>query len=131
MKIYRITIIILLFFFAINIKAQNDFTIKINENEVNNALNAIIAARGLNFGDYTGGFGLADWYANINGASIDILTNNQVKINVTDMAIAADINIAVLSFTSVEHLSGEINGIIKIIGNQTDGYELVIDLTDI
>lgn len=50
------------FLLSMKVNAQYDASVKINETEINNILNALVEAHGINFGDYTGNLGLAAWY---------------------------------------------------------------------
>lgn len=127
----KILSVFLFLFCATIVTAQDDFDVKLSETEINNTLDAIIAARGFNFGDYTGQFGLSYWIANIDAAHVDILPNNQIKLIVDDMYFLANIDLALFSFTTTEHISGAFKGEIIMQGDETNGYNLILHLNSV
>ncbi|MBN2571858.1 MAG: hypothetical protein JXA68_06990 [Ignavibacteriales bacterium] len=132
MKILQKILFVCLFLFCVvNTTAQDDFDVKISESEVNNLIDAIIGARGFNFGDYSGGLGLAYWIANINDANINILPNNKIELNVTNMYFIINIDLALLEFDVTEHISGTFNGELLVQGDENNGFKIIIRINSI
>jgi len=123
----KLVIVIVLMFTTVCIKAQDDFDIKLSETEINKTLDAIIAARGLNFGEhYDPVVGINYWIANVNAAHIDIQPNNQIKLVIEDIYFLTEIDLTLVEFTVTEHFSGNINAEFVLEGNETDGYNIVL-----
>jgi hypothetical protein len=133
MKLIKKLLLVITCFCALNINAQEDFKIKISESEINKALEAFIAARSFNFGDFTADSTgvLQYWVGNVNSATIDLISTNRFKLYVTDMRMMVNIDAVALDFDVVEHMSGEFDGEINLVGNANDGYRLMIEFTDI
>ncbi len=85
MKTIKLLIMIILLSFGVKTFAQDDFDVRLTETEINKTLDAIISARGLNFGEYNGEDGIHHWIANINAAHVDILPGNIVHLVVDDL----------------------------------------------
>jgi hypothetical protein len=100
----KIIIFLVLLTTVVNISAQDDFDVKLSEAEINKTLNAIIAARGLNFGEYKGG-DINHWIANIDAAHIDIQPNNIVKLVVDDLYFLVEIDLGLFDFTTTIKLN--------------------------
>ena len=132
MKLIKKILYVFIFMFcATNIFAQDDFDVKISETEVNEAIDAIIEARGLSFGSYNGTGSLNAWYANIGDAHIEILPNNVVNFVVDDMYFVAEINFTLFNFSIVNHIGGTFHGEIILDGNNTDGYKALLKINSL
>ncbi len=126
-KIFSSKIILFLFItflLSMRINAQYDASVKINETQINNILDALVEAHGINFGDYTGNLGLAAWYVNVDAASVNIQPNNVIILDV-NLVLVAEIDIYLLSFPAVDHQQLSISGHVEIQGDLQNGYKLV------
>lgn len=112
------------FLLSMKVNAQYDASVKINETEINNILNALVEAHGINFGDYTGNHGLVAWYANVDAASVNIQPNNIITLN-ANLALVAEIDIYLLTFPAVDHQQLSVTGHVEIQGDLQNGYKLV------
>jgi hypothetical protein len=83
----------------------------------------LIEARGLNWGEYLGGIFDA-WFVNVDAASVDILPNKILKINVT-LAAYAGFDLEILTPSLVVHPVGTFTGNISLIGNNINGFKLL------
>lgn len=124
--------LLLLLIWAKNTHAQSDFDIRLTETEIDNTFETLIAARGLNFGEYiTGGTGLSSWIGDVKAAHINILPNNQIEIHIDDMRFEADINVVTFDFQIVADISGVLNGEIVVEENEINGINAVIHISSI
>lgn len=122
---YLISLIIL---FTTTVSAQYDVNIRINESNINELFRIVTDAHGLNYGEVNHySTGLQAWYGNLDNATVNINTNNNVQIN-TNFAVVGQISLPWFgSFPSAIHVSPFINGSINIVGSQSDGYTLRFD----
>ncbi len=131
MKTIKLLIMIILLSFGVKTFAQDDFDVRLTETEINKTLDAIISARGLNFGEYNGEDGIHHWIANINAAHIDILPDNIVHLVVDDLYFLVNIDVVAFDFNTTEHFGGVINGEFVLEGNETEGYKIVLQLNSV
>lgn len=80
MKNIKIFSLLFLFLFTSLSKAQPDIQFKIPQTSLNEALNTLIEARSLNFGDYSGTWITDGYFINIDAAQIHISNNNTAYI---------------------------------------------------
>lgn len=125
---FKISIMLFLLLASFTKSQQYDLTVKLNETEINKLFSALVYARGINFGDYYGTYGLSNWFVNVDNASIDILPNQQAKINMS-ISCAARLNLLLISPVVVTHASGAIWGSFVLQGNQQTGFKFIFQPT--
>ncbi|NLT52278.1 MAG: hypothetical protein GXX85_15345, partial [Ignavibacteria bacterium] len=130
MKIFKLNRLIaiikyiVLFFIVFRpyVFGQQDLTIRLNENDLNQAISTLVDARAINFGDYTGAFIASAWFINLEYGSVDIKSNNQITIHAKVEARAVNI-IKIIESVTV-NVDLDINGILRL-DQLEDGYKLV------
>ncbi|MFC1546455.1 3-coathanger stack domain-containing protein [bacterium] len=123
-KIFLVTAALILCSIFVRAEDLGDIRLRINESIANETFKAMIEARGLNFGDYTGGYGLDAWYVNVEDASFDIKPGNKVEIDISVKAYAR-IDCWLFQVKIIENARGILEGKIERRGNEQDGYTLV------
>jgi hypothetical protein len=129
MKISKNIIVVLLFIQMLGnlLHAQNDMSIRINETNLNAALDAVVEARGINYGEYGPDIMFTEaWYINVDDAEIDILSNNEVALWI-DITLNAELDFELVTPASVTHGAGIVICDILFEGNYNDGYSILLD----
>jgi hypothetical protein len=111
-------------FLSITVKSQNNVNIVFNETSLNNTIDVIKTARGINFGDYLNQNGLNAWFLNLNDAQVDIQPNNTVVINNIIIAGGVDLQLWTFEKTSTGDITGSITGQFSVKGSPSEGYFL-------
>ncbi len=100
-----------------------DFRVRMDEASFNNALAAITAARGINFADYSGNFGLSAWYINLENATLDLQPNNQVVLHARARSVSM-IDLWLFDFVIVENVDAVLIGNL-VVDPLDGGFRLV------
>ena len=119
-------ILCLSLFLSIAVNSQNSVNVVFNETELNNAIKVIKDARGVNFGDYLGQYGLNAWFLNLDEVQVDIQPNNKVVLNNVKLTGSADLDLWVFNWKPSGEIYCTIVGEFKIGFSISGGYYLQI-----
>ncbi len=102
--------------------AQQDVQVKLDAADLNEAIAAIVDARGFNFGDYTGSIIPDPWFVNLDGGTVDIKNGNALTIHANVVATSVDVW-GVINNVTV-HTTFDLDGTIRL-DPVSGGYKLM------
>ncbi len=108
-------------------------SVELTEETINEALATLTQARGINFGEYQGGF-LDAWWGNLNSATADIIaqTGNSTRLRLNASATFNVVfDLFIINVPIVGQANGWIEGDVQMTGDALDGYQLEFEPTDL
>ena len=127
---YILFICLLTTIFLQGLFSQQDVRVKLTDNDINQALNALTYSRSINFGDWQQSFATDGYYINLNSASIHFIAGNQASISaeITFVLILADW----LPGNQQQPVTGSVSILGNIIRRQVGtGYKIIFQVTDV
>lgn len=123
----KFVLILIMFFSSSVCFPQGDINLVISETSINQAVQALVDSKSINFSQYDGSYGVNHYNINIGSASINLIGNNpnNVELNLT-LTGKANFNIILFDFDV------NINSSFTVYGNATllpqgQGYEITLN----
>ncbi|MDP2302829.1 MAG: hypothetical protein Q8N03_10455, partial [Ignavibacteria bacterium] len=120
-------LVFMLISYSTVIFSQGDINLITTKSNINQAVQALIDSKGINFAKYDGSYGLSQYNINISSVSLNLIGNSSTNVELSvGLTGRATFNLVVFTF------SVNINSTFKVYGNvvlspQGQGYKLVLN----